>query len=102
MMMPFAEGSSIWEQISAWWSRSWLMQNKMVQSRTQHDPLQQPRNAYQEVAFKRSRYSAEKWQKTAEDYRNKMCNLDISDPLRDYYENEAHLCDAEAKKIESR
>jgi hypothetical protein len=38
----------------------------------------------------------------AEYYRNKMRSVHISDRLRDYYENEARLCDAEAKKVTAR
>jgi hypothetical protein len=99
-MMPLAEDPSILQRLSAWWSRSQLMQNKVIQHRIRRDCLQQTSDAYQEAALKRSHYSAAYWQKMAEDYRNKMSNVHMSDKLRDYYENEARLCDAEAKKIE--
>ncbi|MGF7210316.1 hypothetical protein GGE65_004923 [Skermanella aerolata] len=78
------------------------MENNMIQSHTRRDSLRQPRDVYQEVALKRSHYDAAHWQAMADDYRNKMCNLHISDSLRNYYENEAHLCEAEAKKNGSR
>jgi hypothetical protein len=76
------------------------MLNNVIQHRIRRDCLQQTSDAYQEMALKRSHHSAAYWQKMAEDYRNKMANVHISDRLRDYYENEARLCDAETKKIE--
>ena len=101
-MMPLADDPSILQGLSAWWSRSRLRQNNALQHRIQRDCLQETSDAYREVAEKRSHYTAAYWQEMAEDYRNKMRSVHISDRLRDYYENEARLCDAEAKKIAAR
>jgi hypothetical protein len=101
-MMPLADDPSILRGLSAWWSRSRLMRNNALQHRTQRDCLQETSDAHREVAAKRSHYTAAYWRKMAEDYRNKMRSVYISDRLRDYYENEARLCDAEAEKTAAR
>jgi hypothetical protein len=76
------------------------MLDRVAGGRIQVDNLRRAKLAYREVALKRARYDAAYWRKMAEDYRNQMKNFPISHRLRDYYENEARLCDAEAKRIE--
>jgi hypothetical protein len=98
-MTPLAEDPSILQTLSAWWSRLRLTQNNVPEHRIPQDRLQHSRDAYQEVASKRSQYSALHWQEMADGYRNKMRSGHISDQLREYYANEARLCDAEAKKV---
>src|SRR5687768_3826287 len=98
-MMPLAEDPSILRGLSAWWNRSRLMRNDALQHRIRRDCLHGTGDAYREVAAKRSHHTAAYWWKMAEYYRNKMCSVHLSDRLRDYYENEARLCDAEAKKV---
>ena len=97
--MPLAEDPSILQTLTAWWNRLRRMQNNVPEHRIPQDRLTHSRNAYQEVASKRSQYSASYWQEMAEGYRNKMMSDHISDQLREYYANEARLCDAEARKV---
>ena len=101
-MMPLVEDPSILRGLSAWWSRSRLMRSNALQHLIRRDCLQGISDAYREVAAKRSHHTAAYWRKMAEYYRNQMRSVHLSDRLRDYYENEARLCDAEAKKIEAR
>ena len=101
-MTPLAEDPSILQTLSSWWSRLRLMQNNVLEHRIPQDRLQHSSDAYQEVASKRSQYSAAYWQEMAEGYRDKMRSDHISDQLREYYANEARLCDAEAKKVSAR
>jgi hypothetical protein len=99
MMMLLSEDPSILHWLSAWWSRSRPTRSNVAQHHIRRECLQRTSDAYQKVALKRSHYSAAYWRKMAEDYRNKMGNVHISDRLRNYYENEARSCDAEAEKI---
>jgi hypothetical protein len=101
-MTPLAEDPSILQTLSAWWSRLWVMQNNVLEHSIPQDRRQNSSDAYQKVASKRSHYSATYWQEMAEGYRDKMRSDHISGQLREYYANEARLCDAEAKKISSR
>jgi hypothetical protein len=75
------------------------MQSNVSEHCNPHDRLQHSRDAYQEVASKRSQYSPLHWQEMAEGYRIRLRSGHISDQLREYYANEARLCDAEAKKV---
>jgi hypothetical protein len=76
------------------------MQNRVNRRSIKDELMQQVSNAYHEVAMSRSHYSAAHWYKMTDRYREEMKRIHTSNQLRDYYENEARLCDAEAKRIE--
>jgi|SRR3954468_24279606 len=99
-MMPYAEDVSILRWLSEWWSQLKRIQNNLTQRRPRRDDFQQTSGYYQETALIHSQHNAAYWQKMAADYWNKLADPQISGRLRDYYENEARLCDAETKKVE--
>jgi len=78
------------------------MQNNVLDPRIPQDCPQHSSDAYREAASRRSQYSAADWQEMARGYREKMRSDHISDQLREYYANEARLCDAEATKVSAR
>ena len=99
-MMEFAEAPTLWQQLSAWWKRSRRMPDNVVQCRVCCAGAKSTKDDYRRLAWQRPPHTATYWHKLAEDHRKLMGNLDTPPKLRDYYENEARLCDAETAKTE--
>ena len=96
-MMGYAEEpQTLFQRLSALWQQ-WRSRNQNV-SRLARPDDSQAQPSYD--PRKPKRYTATYWRRQEADYRDRLKNFTHTEQMRDYYENEANLCAAEAKKIE--
>lgn len=97
-MMGYAEEPQTFlQQIRALWQQ-WRSRDQNMSRLVRPDDTQQPQPSYDPRTPKR--YTAAYWRRQEADYRDRLKNFTHTEQMRDYYENEANLCAAEAKKIE--
>lgn len=97
-MMSYAgDPRSLFQRLSDLWQQ-WRSPEEPVSRLVQRPVRTFPQPAEQPKAIKP--HSAKYWRRMEAEYRDRIANFANNDRLKDYYESEANLCAAEAKKIE--